>query len=68
MENEAKNIIDQIGDLKNELEEIQSKCEHDTVVKYDNEKMTLVKKCEKCTKIIGYPTEQEKLDYGFGSK
>jgi hypothetical protein len=62
-----KKIINQITDLKSELEELQSKCDHVPTIKFDNEKRSVVKRCELCDYLMGYATEKERKDHGFGN-
>lgn len=70
MENKEnpKEIIDKISGLQSELQEIQSNCTHEPIIKFDNDKKAVVRRCELCDKLLGYATEQERKDHGFGNK
>ncbi len=68
MENEPKKVIAEIDALNTELEKLQGVCDHVPVIKFDNERKSIVRKCEKCEKMLGYPTQQELKESGFSSK
>jgi len=65
--NRAKEIISEIDTLKTELGEIQSACDHVPILKFDNKLKTVVRCCEICDKLLGYPSEQELKDNGYCS-
>tara|TARA_R100001509_G_C4849875_1_gene209679 strand:- start:439 stop:651 length:213 start_codon:yes stop_codon:yes gene_type:complete len=62
-----ENIRTKVNDIKNniklltdELIELQNKCLHeDTSLKYYEDKKHVLKICNDCGKIIGYPTNEE---------
>tara|TARA_R100001460_G_scaffold62437_2_gene102508 strand:- start:3915 stop:4127 length:213 start_codon:yes stop_codon:yes gene_type:complete len=62
-----ENIRTKVNDIKNniklltdELIEIQNKCLHeDTSLKYYEDRKHVLKICNDCGKIIGYPTNEE---------
>tara|TARA_Y100000592_G_scaffold71993_1_gene112002 strand:+ start:155 stop:367 length:213 start_codon:yes stop_codon:yes gene_type:complete len=62
-----ENIRTKVNDIKNniklltdELIELQNKCLHeDTSLKYYEDRKHVLKICNDCGKIIGYPTNEE---------
>lgn len=62
-----ENIKTKVNDIKNniklltdELIELQNKCLHeDTSLKYYEDRKHVLKICNDCGKIIGYPTNEE---------
>jgi len=62
-----ENIRIKVNDIKNniklltdELIEIQSKCPHaHTSLKYYEDTKSVLKVCDDCGKIVGYPTNEE---------
>jgi len=62
-----ENIRTMVNDIKNniklltdELIELQNKCLHeDTSLKYYEDRKHVLKICNDCGKIIGYPTNEE---------
>jgi len=69
LENDDKRvdvIKKEIKHLKEDIERVQSDCDHpkDKVV-FDNELKCVVKKCVVCDKNIGYPTNDELKENGY---
>jgi hypothetical protein len=62
-----ENIRTKVNDIKNnikllndELIEIQNKCSHeDTSIKYYEDRKQVLKICNDCGVIVGYPTNEE---------
>ena len=69
MTKNKKNIEDikkEIKSLKKDLDNIQANCHHeDHSIKLDSEGKSIRKICNKCDKIIGFPTDDELKDNGF---
>ncbi len=63
MENIKHNVNEiksQIKTLEEELNKIQGQCDHPNVVlKYDDNSKSVLKICNICEKVIGYPTTEE---------
>ena len=64
--NEVNEIKDKIKSLNAELISIQNTCKHEKVMlKYNEETKNVLKVCDICGKIIGYPTQEELKDSDF---
>jgi len=59
-------IKDKIRNLYKSIEGIQDICSHEnTVIKYSDERKSVMKICKDCDKIIGYPTNDELKQNGY---
>lgn len=66
IKNDVNDIKNQIKSLNNDLVEIQSNCTHEkTVLKYNEESKNVLKLCDNCEKVIGYPTQEELKNSDF---
>ena len=66
IKNDVNDIKNQIKSLNNDLVEIQSNCTPEkTVLKYNEESKNVLKLCDNCEKVIGYPTQEELKDSDF---
>jgi hypothetical protein len=59
-------IKKEIKTLKEDIEEIQSTCEHPkTKLKFLEEEKRVVKLCLECEKRVGFPTNEELKENGY---
>ena len=69
MENDDKRVEDikkEIKHLKEDIDKIQSDCEHpEHKVLFDNESRTVIKRCSVCDKKTGFPTNDELKENGY---
>jgi len=65
-EKKVENLKKEIKELENNINEIQSTCNHEnTKVIFNQETKTVEKICIDCDKKIGYPTSEELKENGF---
>jgi phage host-nuclease inhibitor protein Gam len=69
LENDDKKVEDikkEIKTLKEDIEEIQSNCEHPkTELKFSNKEKRVIKICSECQKRVGFPTNEELKENGY---
>jgi len=58
-------IKDKIRKLYKSIEWIQDECSHDIIIKYSEERKSVMRVCKDCDKIIGYPSEEELKKNGY---
>ena len=60
IKSEVNEIKDKIKSLTADLVSIQNKCKHEKIIlKYNEEIKSVLKVCDICGKVIGYPTQEE---------
>lgn len=66
IKNSVTEIKSQIRALNIELEKLQSDCNHpEIILKYNDETKNVLKVCNICEKIIGYPNTEELKESDF---
>jgi len=58
-------IKDKIRKLYKSIEGIQEECSHDIVIRYSEERKSVMRICKNCEKIIGYPSREELIKNGY---
>jgi len=58
-------IKDKIRKLYKSIEGIQDECSHDIIIKYSEERRSVMRVCKNCDKIIGYPSIDELKKNGY---
>ena len=58
-------IKDKIRKLYKSIEGIQDECSHDIIIKYCDDRKSVMRVCKNCERIIGYPSIEELKKNGY---